>query len=255
MRSGTARKRPSDADDLCQANQTTARKRISRACDRCRVQKARCDGGKPCLRCGDQIPCIYQEKKPLRRKYPTGYVDMLEEHQSYLIAGLRRLYDRIQEQQRLPEVEHDANDRPIVHELLDRLGIFEESVDQHRERIQPEPRDSPYSNPKTRREIATAQSSSVPAATTACARPPDNPIQEFDRSLHLNSRRQSLTLPSRVPLNPGVVRPRRPGSSHHPGSRRGLTRDQRPVDLSNGFYRWSFDISDFLAVANPTGFR
>ncbi|KAF4272429.1 hypothetical protein KXW98_000196 [Aspergillus fumigatus] len=247
MRSGSARKRPSDADDPYQATHG-ARRRIGRACDRCRAQKARCDGGKPCIRCGDHIPCVYQEKKPLRRKYPAGYVDMLEEHQAYLMIGLRKLYECVQQNTRLPEVDRDGNNRPIVHELLDKLGIFNEPIKEHAPPISGSAADAGPS-------LGSLRGSNIAGGAIGTTRLPRqsrawSSAQEGEESRpsHQNAAGnipRPLALPEYIPLNTGMARGREQHAS--PG---GLNRHQRPVDLSNGFYRWSFDFSDFLAVSS-----
>ncbi|KAF4169693.1 hypothetical protein CNMCM6936_006852 [Aspergillus lentulus] len=252
MRSGTGRKRPSDADDPCQATHG-ARRRISRACDRCRAQKARCDGGKPCIRCGDNIPCVYQEKKQLRRKYPAGYVDMLEEHQTYLITGLRKLYECIQQDAKLPEVDRDGNNRPIVHELLDKLGIFEEPIKEHRPSIT-------GSAAEAEPSVGGLHGNDILGGGIGTTRLPGtsgpwSSTQEVKPSLASNSTAavnlpRALTLPNHIPLNTRMAQLRFSRSCHDQASPVGLNRHQRPVDLSNGFYRWSFDFSDFLAVSS-----
>ncbi|KAF7180702.1 hypothetical protein CNMCM7691_009993 [Aspergillus felis] len=248
MRSGSARKRPSDADDHYQATHGT-RRRISRACDRCRAQKARCDGGKPCIRCGDNVPCVYQEKKPLRRKYPAGYVDMLEEHQAYLITGLRKLYESIQQDTKLPEVDRDGNNRPIVHELLDKLGIFEEPVKEHRPTMTGSKADAqPSLGSLHQSEVVGGVITRLPESSRAWSS-----TQEVKPSLASNPKPavnlpRALTLPNHIPLNTGMVQQRRAHSGQAGAT--GVNRRQRPVQLSNGFWRWSFDFSDFLAVSS-----
>ncbi|KAF7122888.1 hypothetical protein CNMCM5793_000998 [Aspergillus hiratsukae] len=256
MRSGTARKRPSDSDDHCQATATqAARRRISRACDRCRAQKARCDGGKPCLRCGNHIPCVYQEKKPLRRKYPAGYVDMLEEHQAYLITGLRKLYGCIQQDEQLPEVDRDGNNRPIVHELLDKLGIFEETIKEHEFSMTGSEADAEPSLGRLHNDIMGGATTSLPESSRAWPSTQEaKPQLASNPNASLNLPR-ALTLPTHIPLNTGTAQPRYSFSCHDQASPAGLNRHQRPTDLSNGFWRWSFDFSDFLAVSGRDGLR
>ncbi|PKX91202.1 Zn(II)2Cys6 transcription factor domain-containing protein [Aspergillus novofumigatus IBT 16806] len=256
MRSGAARKRPSDADDPCQATHG-ARRRISRACDRCRAQKARlnfqCDGGKPCIRCGDHIPCVYQEKKPLRRKYPAGYVDMLEEHQAYLITGLRKLYECIQQDAKLPEVDRDGNNRPIVHELLDKLGIFEGPIKEHTPPTTGRAADTEPSLGSLRGNeivggvIGTTRLPGSSRPWSSAQEVKTSPASNANAAVYLP---RPLTLPNRIPLNTGMAQQRFSRSCHEQASPVGLNRHQRPVDLSNGFYRWSFDFSDFLAVSS-----
>ncbi|GFG17191.1 fluconazole resistance protein 1 [Aspergillus udagawae] len=250
MRSGSARKRPSDADDHCPATHG-ARRRISRACDRCRAQKARCDGGKPCIRCGDNVPCVYQEKKPLRRKYPAGYVDMLEEHQAYLITGLRKLYGCIQQDAKLPEVDRDGNNRPIVHELLDKLGIFEEPVKEHRSSMTESKADAdPFLGSLNKNGILGGATTRLPESSRAFLS-----TQEVKPSLASNPNStvnvpRALRLPNHIPLNTGMAQQRCARSRHGQAGAAGVNRRQPPVDLSNGFWRWSFDFSDFLAVSS-----
>ncbi|GIK07209.1 hypothetical protein Aspvir_002865 [Aspergillus viridinutans] len=253
MRSGSARKRPSDADDHCQATHG-ARRRISRACDRCRAQKARCDGGKPCIRCGDNIPCVYQEKKPLRRKYPAGYVDMLEEHQAYLITGLRKLYECIQQDAKLPEVDRDGNNRPIVHELLDKLGIFEEPMKEHRPTMTGSKADAkPSLGRLDGNNIVRGAITRLPESSRAWSSTQDvKPTLASSSNAGLNLPRR-LTLPNHIPLNTGMAQQRCARSRHGQAGAAGFNRRQRPVDLSNGFWRWSFDFADFLAVSSRDG--
>ncbi|RHZ49402.1 Zn(II)2Cys6 transcription factor domain-containing protein [Aspergillus thermomutatus] len=228
MRSGTARKRPSDADDHCQATQA-ARRRISRACDRCRAQKARCDGGKPCLRCGDLIPCVYQDKKPLRRKYPAGYVEMLEEHQAYLITGLRKLYERIQQDSRLPEVDRDGNNRQIVHELLDKLGIFEETIKERRSSMTGSEADDaqPSLGRIDQNDTVSAATPRLPESSRAWSSTQVKPSPAPNSNAGLNLPR-AMTLPTHVPLNTGMAQPQCSLPYHHQADLAGLSRHQRP---------------------------
>lgn len=178
---------------------------------------------------------------------------MLEEHQTYLITGLRKLYECIQQDAKLPEVDRDGNNRPIVHELLDKLGIFEEPIKEHRSSIT-------GSAAETEPSLGGLQGNDILGGGIGTTRLPGtsgpwSSTQEVKPSLASNSTAavnlpRALTLPNHIPLNTRMAQLRFSRSCHDQASPVGFNRHQRPVDLSNGFYRWSFDFSDFLAVSS-----
>ncbi|THW35805.1 hypothetical protein D6D25_05154 [Aureobasidium pullulans] len=73
------------------------RKRVGKACDRCRLKKSKCDGSHPCTSCkADNAICVFGERKKSHDKiYPKGYVEMLEQQQAQLVAGLQETYRRL----------------------------------------------------------------------------------------------------------------------------------------------------------------
>ncbi|KAJ5921330.1 hypothetical protein N7466_009656 [Penicillium verhagenii] len=118
------------------------RKRVCKACDRCRLRKSKCDGAKPCLRCrSDNTICVFGErKKDHKRAYPQGlitprssrYAEKLEEQQQWLVHGLQELYRRITEDEAWAgdRLSAELNDRPSVHNILNRLGALDHRVGQ-----------------------------------------------------------------------------------------------------------------------------
>ncbi|QDS71401.1 hypothetical protein FKW77_003119 [Venturia effusa] len=111
-----------------------ARKRVCKACDRCRLKKSKCDGASPCLRCkADNAICVFGERKKSQDKvYPKGYVEMLEQQQSQLVAGLRELYRRLQEGDNWPGEPLKKNTNgghPLTHDILERLDLLHSTND------------------------------------------------------------------------------------------------------------------------------
>ncbi|EEP82082.1 predicted protein [Uncinocarpus reesii 1704] len=140
------------------------RKRVGKACDRCRMKKSKVELNKPApsivpvllmlpvsspvsatgaILANGAGPTIRFEKV-----YPKGfpgfasYMEMLEEQQNQLVAGLRLLYRRVQEGEGWPgKPVQECNGRPLTHEILEALGVlnemeepFEESVSALRNR-------------------------------------------------------------------------------------------------------------------------
>ncbi|KAF1808645.1 hypothetical protein P152DRAFT_215462 [Eremomyces bilateralis CBS 781.70] len=113
------------------ADEENGRKRVGKACDRCRLKKSKCDGATPCSRCkADNAICVFGERKRVHDKvYPKGYVEMLEQQQAQLVAGLRELYHRLQpgcERQAWPgaPLETQENGHPLTHDILERLDLL-----------------------------------------------------------------------------------------------------------------------------------
>lgn len=116
-----------------ESSQDNIRKRVCKACDRCRLKKSKCDGASPCSRCkADNAICVFGERKKSQDKvYPKGYVEMLEQQQSQLVAGLREMYSRLQSGQGWPGAPlRDAqNGHPLTHDILERLDLLHPSGD------------------------------------------------------------------------------------------------------------------------------
>lgn len=108
--------------------QDNIRKRVCKACDRCRLKKSKCDGASPCSRCkADNAICVFGERKKSQDKvYPKGYVEMLEQQQAQLVAGLRELYTRLQSGQGWPgqPLREAQNGHPLTHDILERLDLL-----------------------------------------------------------------------------------------------------------------------------------
>lgn len=124
------------------------RKRVCKACDRCRIKKSKCDGNNACFRCrAENSICTFSERKRSHdRIHPKGYVELLEQQQAQLIAGLQELYHRLQCAQLWPGAPLEGkNGHVLVHDILVQLQIrnacqsegetFEEDVDKLQQRL------------------------------------------------------------------------------------------------------------------------
>ncbi|KAL4783936.1 hypothetical protein BJX76DRAFT_357499 [Aspergillus varians] len=107
------------------------RKRVCKACDRCRLKKSKCDGAKPCGRCrADNTLCVFGERKKAHDKvYPKGYVEMLEQQQTWLVNGLQELYQRLLNGDgwQGEPLKCEPNGQPLTHDLLTQLGALDRS--------------------------------------------------------------------------------------------------------------------------------
>ncbi|KAL2823518.1 hypothetical protein BDW59DRAFT_148719 [Aspergillus cavernicola] len=107
------------------------RKRVCKACDRCRLKKSKCDGAKPCGRCrADNTLCVFGERKKAHDKvYPKGYVEMLEQQQTWLVNGLQELYRRLLDGEGWQggPLKCEPNGHPLTHDLLTQLGALDQS--------------------------------------------------------------------------------------------------------------------------------
>ncbi|KAN0082075.1 hypothetical protein V8E54_003373 [Elaphomyces granulatus] len=116
---------------------SNVRKRVCKACDRCRLKKSKCDGANPCGRCRtDNAICVFGERKKAHDKvYPKGYVEMLEQQQSWLVHGLQELYRRTSEGEGWPGelLKPEPNGHPLTHDLLTRLGALDQNKGEHLE--------------------------------------------------------------------------------------------------------------------------
>ncbi|KAJ5117298.1 hypothetical protein N7526_011407 [Penicillium atrosanguineum] len=87
--------------------------------------------GIPCSRCrADNTVCVFGErKKPHDKVYPKGYVEMLEQQQSWLVHGLQVLYHRAIEDESWSEdlLKAETNGHPLTHDILTRLGVLDGS--------------------------------------------------------------------------------------------------------------------------------
>ncbi|KAF2835835.1 hypothetical protein M501DRAFT_940855 [Patellaria atrata CBS 101060] len=111
-----------------ESQDSNIRKRVCKACDRCRLKKSKCDGSNPCSRCkADNAICVFGERKKSHDKvYPKGYVEMLEQQQTQLVAGLRELYSRLQSGSGWPgsPLEVAQGGHPLTHDILERLDLL-----------------------------------------------------------------------------------------------------------------------------------
>ncbi len=70
-------KGPADADNLS-GPLSEPITRATRACDQCRIQKKRCDSGRPCHTCTKASLDCHYGKQARKRGLPTGYVRIIE---------------------------------------------------------------------------------------------------------------------------------------------------------------------------------
>ncbi|KAH8594013.1 hypothetical protein B0O99DRAFT_688038 [Bisporella sp. PMI_857] len=134
--STTPRSPASDVTDKLRSRKDgkVSRRRIVRACMRCRIRKTKCDGGKPCTRCteADDV-CEYMKcSKKESKEYSQDYVDRLLEQNDKYKTAMRVLYANrrlsIQpDSMVVPSTESD--DIPLVHDILDRLGLLDQEQD------------------------------------------------------------------------------------------------------------------------------
>ncbi|KAE8374190.1 hypothetical protein BDV26DRAFT_284459 [Aspergillus bertholletiae] len=107
------------------------RKRVRKACGRCRLKKSKCDGTTPCGRCrADNSICVFGERKKAPnhgRLYPKGYVEMLEQQQTWLVYGLQKLYQLSGKRERPQNnpMKSGQDGHPLTHDLLTQLGVLD----------------------------------------------------------------------------------------------------------------------------------
>ncbi|KAI5287351.1 hypothetical protein KEM54_006050 [Ascosphaera aggregata] len=97
------------------------RKRVCKACDRCRLKKSKV-----------QIIFHYLSEREVDPFFMIGtdetirYVEMLEQQQSQLVAGLQELYRRMREGKGWPgePLQNLSNGHPLTHDILERLGAL-----------------------------------------------------------------------------------------------------------------------------------
>jgi len=72
-----------------------------------------------------------ERKKSQDKVYPKGYVEMLEQQQSQLVAGLRELYKRLQTGEGWPgaPLREAQGGSPLTHDILERLDPLHSSSD------------------------------------------------------------------------------------------------------------------------------
>jgi len=109
------------------------RKRVCKACDRCRLKKSKCDGANPCSRCKqDNTICVFGERKKSQDKvYPKGYTEQLEQQQTRLVEGVRKLYGLVVNNKPWPgnRLKEVSNGHPLTHDILKELGLLTVSND------------------------------------------------------------------------------------------------------------------------------
>ncbi|PVH91666.1 hypothetical protein DM02DRAFT_722328 [Periconia macrospinosa] len=119
---------PSQRLRSVEASKHTIRKRTCKACDRCRLRKSKCDGASPCSRCrANNAICFFGERKKSQDKvYPKGYIELLEQQQAQLVAGLQVLYNRLQSGQGWPgpPLCEPQGGHPSTHDILERLDLL-----------------------------------------------------------------------------------------------------------------------------------
>ncbi|MCJ1390246.1 hypothetical protein MMC18_003104 [Xylographa bjoerkii] len=107
--------------------------RVGRACDRCRLKKCKCDGQQPCQRCNsDNAICNSTRRiQPPDRAFSKEDVKVLSIEHKQLSQGLQHLYQHVIQNKPWEglHVQLDRNGQPLVHEILERIGIVGGNVD------------------------------------------------------------------------------------------------------------------------------
>ncbi|MCJ1381422.1 hypothetical protein MMC17_004532 [Xylographa soralifera] len=107
--------------------------RVGRACDRCRLKKCKCDGQQLCQRCNsDNAICNATRRiPPPERAFSKEDVKVLSMEHKQLSQGLQHLYQHVIQNKPWegPHVRLDKNRQPLVHEILERIGIIGGDVD------------------------------------------------------------------------------------------------------------------------------
>ncbi|MCJ1284640.1 hypothetical protein MMC26_003975 [Xylographa opegraphella] len=130
--------------------------RVGRACDRCRLKKCKvnpptlahppraeacdsglnigqCDGRQPCQRCNnDNAICNATRRVPPPEKaFSKEDVKVLSMEHKQLSQGLQHLYQHVIQHQSWPgpHVQLDKNRQPLVHEILERIGVMGTDAD------------------------------------------------------------------------------------------------------------------------------
>ncbi|KAJ5118117.1 hypothetical protein N7448_004236 [Penicillium atrosanguineum] len=164
------------------------RKRVCKACDRCRLKKSKCDGSSPCSRCrADNTVCVFGErKKPHDKVYPKGYVEMLEQQQSWLVHGLQVLYHRAIEDESWSGdlLKAETNGHPLTHDILTRLGVLDGSKGERFEETSDIAHRQESSNGTREPYSPVACSSFSPDALSHQEMPPTPPTYNTVPSLH-----------------------------------------------------------------------
>ncbi|KAK8190890.1 hypothetical protein BKA81DRAFT_285835, partial [Phyllosticta paracitricarpa] len=172
------------------------RKRVCKACDRCRLKKSKCDGSSPCGRCkADNAICVFGERKKSHDKvYPKGYVEMLEQQQNQLVAGLRELYRRLQTGEGWPgmPLSDQQGGHPLTHDILERLDLlqpkdgnglyepFEEDFGRMEKRLRDEEESLPAPPSKRRGSVGSESDHGHISTPSSNGTPPTPPRSHFD---------------------------------------------------------------------------
>ncbi|KAK7540688.1 uncharacterized protein J3D65DRAFT_548914 [Phyllosticta citribraziliensis] len=187
---------PDRSPSMDSPTENNIRKRVCKACDRCRLKKSKCDGSSPCGRCkADNAICVFGERKKSHDKvYPKGYVEMLEQQQNQLVAGLRELYRRLQTGEGWPglPLSDQQGGHPLTHDILERLDLlqpkdgngqyepFEEDFARMEKRLRDEEETLPAPPSKRRGSIGSESDHGHISTPSSNGTPPTPPRSHFD---------------------------------------------------------------------------
>ncbi|KAF2869078.1 hypothetical protein BDV95DRAFT_609324 [Massariosphaeria phaeospora] len=202
-----------------EASQDNIRKRVCKACDRCRLKKSKCDGSSPCSRCkADNAICVFGERKKSQDKvHPKGYVEMLEQQQTQLVAGVRELYARLLNGQSWPgpPLRDAPGGHPLTHDILERLDLlhsgsesgsnhegFEEDTDRMQQKLLEQ--GAPYTH---RRRSISSDSDHGHSPPLSSHSPPTKNIMYMDPVFARNNGPPTPPMNSPFPRQSQIVSP------------------------------------------------
>lgn len=261
---GNGRKRVCKACDRCRLKKSkvlTFHRSVLLMADN--ILSLWCDGSSPCGRCqSDNAICVFGERKKAQDKiYPKGfvsnlpmerfqcranavinddsYVEMLEQQQNQLVAGLQALYALVTSSAswKGAPLKESVNGHPLTHDILQRLGVlhldlnaetdaFEEDLDVLRQKFASETdsvislnrrsQSSGYRGQNSFPEVASPRHYFSDSFPTLHQFPPTPPIQSpnGETSFSPSPIDCQNRLDNEASLDPSVLQPHQPSIDH-----------------------------------------